>query len=123
MELRQRWCDNATCRDYGKVGAGNIKVWLYRTTAFLVRRRRQRDRWRRWLGGSADDLAERLPATGPTPPPGKVTETGASSAPPSGAVIVTVAWPIGPAQSAPVRRTYETGTRSDATAPGLSGWS
>jgi RNA polymerase sigma-70 factor (ECF subfamily) len=47
--------------------AGNIKVWLYRTTAFLVRRRRQRDRWRRWLGDSADDLAERMPATGPTP--------------------------------------------------------
>src|SRR5215212_872080 len=29
MELRQRWCDNATCRDYGKLGAGNIKVFSY----------------------------------------------------------------------------------------------
>ena len=29
MELGQRWCDNATCRDYGKVGASNIKVFSY----------------------------------------------------------------------------------------------
>jgi hypothetical protein len=29
MELRQRWCDNTTCRDYGKVGAGNIKVFSH----------------------------------------------------------------------------------------------
>ena len=47
--------------------AGNIKVWLYRTTAFVVRRRRRSERWRRWLGGSTQDLADRIPATGPTP--------------------------------------------------------
>jgi RNA polymerase sigma-70 factor, ECF subfamily len=47
--------------------AGNVKVWLYRTTAFLVRRRRQRERWRRWLGGSAQELAEHLPGSGPSP--------------------------------------------------------
>ena len=47
--------------------AGNVKVWLYRTTAFIVQRRRRSERWRRWLAGSIDDLAERLPATGPTP--------------------------------------------------------
>src|SRR3954454_21252315 len=29
MELSQQWCDNATCRDYGKVGAGNIKVFSH----------------------------------------------------------------------------------------------
>src|SRR5260221_674589 len=29
MELGQRWCDNATCRDYGRVGAGNIKVFSH----------------------------------------------------------------------------------------------
>jgi transposase-like protein len=29
MELRQRWCDNATCRDYGKVGAGNIRAFSH----------------------------------------------------------------------------------------------
>ena len=47
--------------------AGNIKVWLYRTTAFLVRRRRQRERWRRWPWQTVDEMAERLPASGPTP--------------------------------------------------------
>src|SRR3954447_1391097 len=29
MELEQRWCDNTTCRDYGKVGAGNIKAFSH----------------------------------------------------------------------------------------------
>src|SRR4051812_28858395 len=29
MELGQRWCDNTTCRDYGKVGAGNIKAFSH----------------------------------------------------------------------------------------------
>ena len=29
MELSQQWCDNATCPDYGKVGAGNIKVFSH----------------------------------------------------------------------------------------------
>jgi RNA polymerase sigma-70 factor (ECF subfamily) len=47
--------------------AGNIKVWLYRTTAFIVKKRRRSERWRRWLNGSASDLADRMPATGPTP--------------------------------------------------------
>jgi len=29
MELEQRWCDNATCRDYGTVVAGNIKAFSH----------------------------------------------------------------------------------------------
>src|SRR3954447_17311391 len=29
MELEQRWCDNATCRDYGNVGAGNIQAFSH----------------------------------------------------------------------------------------------
>ena len=29
MGLGQQWCDNATCRDYGKVGAGNIKAFSH----------------------------------------------------------------------------------------------
>jgi len=29
MELGQQWCDNATCPDYGKVGAGNLKAFSY----------------------------------------------------------------------------------------------
>ena len=47
--------------------AGNVKVWLYRTTAFIVKKRRRSERWRRWLGGSATELADRMPASGPTP--------------------------------------------------------
>src|SRR5438477_12760212 len=29
MELADRWCDNTTCRDYGKVGAGNLKPFSH----------------------------------------------------------------------------------------------
>jgi len=29
MELECHWCDNVECRDFGKVGAGNIKVFSY----------------------------------------------------------------------------------------------
>jgi hypothetical protein len=29
MELGQQWCDNATCPDYAKVGAGNLKAFSY----------------------------------------------------------------------------------------------
>jgi RNA polymerase sigma factor (sigma-70 family) len=46
--------------------SGNVKVWLYRTTAFIVRQRRRKERWRRWLGAS-DEVVDRVPATGPTP--------------------------------------------------------
>jgi RNA polymerase sigma-70 factor (ECF subfamily) len=47
--------------------AGNVKVWLYRTTAFIVQKRRRSERWRRLLGGSSQDDTDRIPATGPTP--------------------------------------------------------
>jgi transposase-like protein len=29
MELTRQWCDNPTCADFDKVGAGNIKVFSY----------------------------------------------------------------------------------------------
>ena len=29
MDLGQQGCDNATCPDYGNVGAGNIKDFSY----------------------------------------------------------------------------------------------
>jgi len=29
MELKRQWCDQPTCSDFGKVGAGNIKVHSY----------------------------------------------------------------------------------------------
>jgi transposase-like protein len=29
MELADRWCDNTTCPDYGKLGAGNLKPFSH----------------------------------------------------------------------------------------------
>lgn len=29
MELERQWCDNELCREFGKVEAGNIKVYSY----------------------------------------------------------------------------------------------
>lgn len=29
MELKRQWCDNKNCPDFGKVEAGNIKVFSY----------------------------------------------------------------------------------------------
>ena len=29
MELKRQWCDNRTCAEYGKVEAGNIKVFSH----------------------------------------------------------------------------------------------
>ena len=48
-------------------GEARIETWLYRITANMVRWRRRKEKWRRWLGGSADDVAGRLAARGPTP--------------------------------------------------------
>jgi len=30
MGLEQQWCDNAACREFGRVHTGNIKVFSYR---------------------------------------------------------------------------------------------
>jgi RNA polymerase sigma-70 factor, ECF subfamily len=48
-------------------GDARIETWLYRITANTVRWRRRKEKWRRWLGGSADDVAGQLAARGPTP--------------------------------------------------------
>jgi RNA polymerase sigma-70 factor (ECF subfamily) len=48
-------------------GEAHIKTWLYRITANTVRWRRRKEKWRRWLGGSADEVAGGLAARGPTP--------------------------------------------------------
>ena len=48
-------------------GDSTLSTWLYRITENVVRHRRRKDRWRRWLGGSAIDVAEGMPAPGPTP--------------------------------------------------------
>jgi RNA polymerase sigma-70 factor (ECF subfamily) len=48
-------------------GDAHIATWLYRITANVVRWRRRKEKWRRWLAGSADDVAGRIAARGPTP--------------------------------------------------------
>ncbi len=38
-------------------GEAALTTWLYRITENVVRHRRRKDRWRSWLGGSAEDVA------------------------------------------------------------------
>ncbi|MGC4119497.1 MAG: sigma-70 family RNA polymerase sigma factor [Myxococcales bacterium] len=46
-------------------GDSHLSTWLFGITANVVRRRRRIDRVRRWLGGSAQEVAGELPAQGP----------------------------------------------------------
>jgi RNA polymerase sigma-70 factor (ECF subfamily) len=46
---------------------GHTASWLYQITANLVRHRRRKERFRRWLGGSAEEVAGHVPAGRPTP--------------------------------------------------------
>jgi RNA polymerase sigma-70 factor, ECF subfamily len=48
-------------------GDANITTWLFSITAKVVQHRRRKERWRRWLSGSADDTAGHLPSAGPDP--------------------------------------------------------
>jgi RNA polymerase sigma-70 factor (ECF subfamily) len=48
-------------------GDSSVSTWLFGITDRVVRHRRRRARWRRWLSGSADDSAGHLPAAGPDP--------------------------------------------------------
>lgn len=48
-------------------GEAEVTTWLYRITANVVRHRRRKDRVRRWLGGSAEDVAGRIASLRPTP--------------------------------------------------------
>ncbi len=45
-------------------GDSKLTTWLFGITANVVRRKRRRDRWRRWLGGTADEVAGHLAAEG-----------------------------------------------------------
>jgi RNA polymerase sigma-70 factor, ECF subfamily len=48
-------------------GDAKVTTWLYRITANVVRHRRRKERWRRWLGGSADDVGGDVPSGEPSP--------------------------------------------------------
>ncbi len=37
MELKDQWCDNEPCRDFGKVGAGNIRIHSYAEQRYCCR--------------------------------------------------------------------------------------
>jgi RNA polymerase sigma-70 factor (ECF subfamily) len=48
-------------------GDSSLGTWLFGITDNVVRHRRRKERWRRWLSGSADDTAGHLPSDGPDP--------------------------------------------------------
>jgi RNA polymerase sigma-70 factor (ECF subfamily) len=48
-------------------GDSTLSTWLFGITDRVVRHRRRKERWRRWLSGSADDTAGHLPSNGADP--------------------------------------------------------
>jgi RNA polymerase sigma-70 factor (ECF subfamily) len=48
-------------------GDSTVATWLFGITDKVVRHRRRKERWWRWLSGSADETAGHMPATGPDP--------------------------------------------------------
>ncbi len=48
-------------------GEGRVVAWLYRITENAVRHQRRKERFRRFLGGSADDVAGNVRAKGNLP--------------------------------------------------------
>jgi len=45
----------------------SVATWLFGITDNVVRHRRRKERWRRWLTGSAEDTAGHLASTAPDP--------------------------------------------------------
>jgi RNA polymerase sigma-70 factor (ECF subfamily) len=43
-------------------GDAKLTTWLYRITENVVRHRRRKERFRRWLGGSSSDVADDVPS-------------------------------------------------------------
>ena len=48
-------------------GDSTLATWLFGITDKVVRHRRRKERWWRWLSGSANETAGHLPAPGPDP--------------------------------------------------------
>lgn len=48
-------------------GEGRVTTWLFRITENVVRHRRRKERFRRWLGGTADEVAGDVVSGRPTP--------------------------------------------------------
>jgi RNA polymerase sigma-70 factor, ECF subfamily len=56
---------------YGRVhtfrGDSSLATWLFGITDMVVRHRRRKARWWRWLSGSADETAGQIASEGPDP--------------------------------------------------------
>jgi len=48
-------------------GDSTLATWLFGITDKVVRHRRHKERWWRWLSGSANETAGHIPAPGPDP--------------------------------------------------------
>ena len=52
-------------RVHGFRGESSLSTWLFGITDKVVRHRRRKERWRRWLSGSADETAGHLASEAP----------------------------------------------------------
>jgi RNA polymerase sigma-70 factor (ECF subfamily) len=48
-------------------GDSSLATWLFAITERVIWHRRRKERWRRWLGGTTEEIATRLPAREPSP--------------------------------------------------------
>jgi RNA polymerase sigma-70 factor, ECF subfamily len=48
-------------------GDSTLATWLFGITDKVVRHHRRKERWRRWLSGSANETAGHIPTPGPDP--------------------------------------------------------
>jgi RNA polymerase sigma-70 factor (ECF subfamily) len=48
-------------------GEAKLTTWLYRITENVVRHRRRKERFRRWLGGSSEEIGGKAASGRPTP--------------------------------------------------------
>jgi RNA polymerase sigma-70 factor (ECF subfamily) len=48
-------------------GASSMATWLFGITERVIWHRRRKERWRRWLGGSTEEITAKVPARDPCP--------------------------------------------------------